>query len=457
MALPSNLSFFMSRLQGVSTSHFKIFPQSSDNASSGKIIRFEMPNNSLVNLKNLRLFFNASTANATANKGGRLPNDISSLIERVAVYMGGVLVQNSFNQYNTLVHAKAAIEGSKCDATLSHPEIVRAKSYHNGAAIARGVEESYTAIEDAFCISNWEGLLGSIEPSIIDTGLLPQITIEITLADDSVCATCDDVTLAGFVGGSGNVGTTYSLSNLSMQVEVLGMATSVLEQLTEQRIASVGYLSLPFKNYFTYQSTHTSTSRFNVNSASWDRLWIVYRPTTYSTQTAPVVVAGHKLSGFFGDDTAAQSAADIDIGLPQYDTGGSSTFNTNTEKYISNYFKFVDPGDTNTKYNLQVNSANVPAYKMSSVEALSMTKGAVDYAKNVMSLDQYRNDYFVQCYRFCLPDSDFNRLASGLDTRSVSAQGTLETTSVTACSLTLFAECSSELRVGAGRSIEVIQ
>ena len=171
MALPSNLSFFMSRLQGVSTSHFKIFPQSSDNASSGKIIRFELANNSLVNLKNLRLFFNASTTNATTDKGGRLPNDISSLIERVAVYMGGVLVQNSFNQYNTLVHAKAAIEGSKCDATLSHPEIVRTESYHNSAAFARGVDETYPLAEDAFCISNWEGLLGSIEPSIIDTGL----------------------------------------------------------------------------------------------------------------------------------------------------------------------------------------------------------------------------------------------------------------------------------------------
>jgi hypothetical protein len=172
MSLPSNLSFFMSRIQGVSTSHFKIFAQSSDTATSGKIIRFEMPNNSLVNFKNLRLFFNATTTNATSDKGGRLPNDISSLIERVAVYMGGVLVQNSFNQYNTLVHAKAAIEGSKCDATLSHPEIVRTKSYHNGgSALARGADESYTAVEDAFCISNWEGLLGSIEPSIIDTGL----------------------------------------------------------------------------------------------------------------------------------------------------------------------------------------------------------------------------------------------------------------------------------------------
>jgi hypothetical protein len=56
--LPSNVSFFMQRLQGVSTSQFKVFPQSSDNATSGKIIRFEMPSNSLVNLRNVRMFFN---------------------------------------------------------------------------------------------------------------------------------------------------------------------------------------------------------------------------------------------------------------------------------------------------------------------------------------------------------------------------------------------------------------
>jgi len=422
MALPSNLSFFMSRLQGVSTSHFKVFPQSSDTASSGKIIRFELPNNSLVNMKNLRLFFNAATANAATNKGGRLPNDISSLIERVAVYMGGVLVQNSFNQYNTLVHAKAAIEGPKCEPSLTHPEIVRAKSYHDNSALTQSDDEAYANVDDAFCISNWEGLLGSIEPSIIDTGLLPQITLEITLADDAVCCTCDDVTLAGFVGGTGNTGTTYSLTNLSVQVEVLGMATSVLEQLTEQRIASVGYLSLPFKNYFTYQSTHTSTSRFNVNSASWDRLWVIFRPTSYSTQKEPVSARGYKVTGGFLDNAAGETAADIDVGVASYDIGGNATYNTNVEKYISNYFKFTDPGDANTKYNLQVNSANVPAYKMTSAEALSMTKGAVDMPKNVMSLDQYKTDYFVQCYRFCLPDSDFNRLASGLNFLTSSPQ-----------------------------------
>jgi hypothetical protein len=78
-SLPANLSFFMQRLQGVSSSHFKIFPQSSDNASAGKIIRFEIPSNCYVNMQKLRFFFNASTTGTCA----RLPPNISSLIERM--------------------------------------------------------------------------------------------------------------------------------------------------------------------------------------------------------------------------------------------------------------------------------------------------------------------------------------------------------------------------------------
>ena len=167
--LPSNISFFMQRLQGVSTSQFKVFPQSSDDATSGKIIRFEMPSNSLVNLRNVRMFFNAVTTGA----GASLPNDISSLVERVAVYMGGVLVQNNFQHYNVLKHAKAAIKPSYCNAALGHPHIVRSKSYHDGsAALANTAAEAYADKDDQFCIDNWEGLLGSIEPSIIDTGLI---------------------------------------------------------------------------------------------------------------------------------------------------------------------------------------------------------------------------------------------------------------------------------------------
>lgn len=466
--LPSNVSYFMQRLQGVSTSHFKVHPQTDGNQTSGKIVRFELPSNTLLNLRGTRLFFNCVTAGA----GASMPNDVSSFIERCSVYMGGVLVQNGFQGYNSLVHAKSALCGSKCGSTLGHPEIVRATSYHDGATFGNTDPEAYaTNGTESFCIEHWEGLLGSLEPGIIDTGLFPQITLEITLADDTVCPISEGRILPTGAGtatnnfdktGSGNP--TYTLSQMTLQCEVLGMATSVLDQIVEQRIASVGYLSLPFKNYYSFTSTHNQTSRFNVNSASWDRLWLAYRATNYTTKSAPKIVNGYKIAGAFTSsatvaDTTASGSVTQDIGLPQYDAGGSGLLGTNCERYISNYFKFKEITSSGVpQFQLQVNSANIPAYRMTTPEAYAMSINSVDmYDKNhKLTLDQYKNDFFVQCYRFCLPESDFNRLASGLDTRSVSAMGSVTTDNLDECSLMMFAECTAELRLGSGRAIEVI-
>jgi len=461
--LPSNVSYFMQRLQGVSVSHFKVHPQTDGNQTSGKIVRFELPSNTLLNLRSTRLFFNCVTAGA----GASMPNDVSSFIERCSVYMGGVLVQNGFQGYNVLKHAKAALQGSKCGSTLGHPEIVRKISYHNGATFANTDPETYnTDGTESFCIDHWEALLGSLEPSIIDTGLFPQITLEITLADDTICPISEGRVLPDGTGGTtnhfdktGSGNPTYTLSQMTLQCEVLGMATSVLDQIVEQRIASVGYLSMPFKNYYSFVSTHSGTSRFNVNSASWDKLWLTYRPTTYSTKSAPVIVNGYKKSGAFVDDQAGDTAADIDLGLPQYDAGG--VFDTNKERYISNYFNFKEietSASVPAYFQLQVNSANIPAYRMTTPEAYAMSMNSLDtYDKNhKLTLDQYRNNFFVQCYRFCLPESDFNRLASGLDTRSVSSMGSLTTENIASCTLMMFAETTAELRLGAGRAIEII-
>jgi hypothetical protein len=497
--LPANLSFFMQRLAGVSTSHFKITPQSSDTATANKIIRFEMPSNTLVNFRNCRLMFSAETEGSTA--GGRLPNKIDSLIERVAIYMGGVLVQNNFNKYNVLRHAKDALQGDKCSSVMGHPEIVREVSYHDSSTYANEANEAYTALDDQFCIDYFEGLLGSIEPSIIDTGLLPQITLEITLAEDAVCPSVDGV-LPAVGDGTGATNTidkeagvacTYKLTNLNLQVEVLGMATSVLDQLVESRIASVGYLSLPFKNYYTYSSTLASgggTTRFSANSASLDRIWIAYRPNGFSTTPAGVhVPAGYKNGSSFefmprikaqvnnasnvdgttlaidnfaggtikvGDfvyspemtqlegipritalGSAGNSATNtltlatkITIadnkalhfgrevaGIPTFDSGG--VLSTNKEKYISKYFRFQEPlasASTPAKYQLQVNGASLPAYKMNRSEFYEISKMSAESYKTEkeMSFQQYTDSYFVQCMRFNLEGSDMTRLASGL-------------------------------------------
>lgn len=466
--LPSNLSFFMSRLQGVGTSHFKVNPQTTGSVVAGNIVRFELPSNTLLSFRSLRLMFSATTS--PADKAISLPNDISSLIERCSVYVGGVLVANGFNGYNTLIHAKAALQGYKC-GMLAHPEMVRAIKYHDSdlTAITDILPETYSDTDDynAFCIDNFEGFLGTCEPSIMDTGALSTIVIEFQMADANVCGSSAGRALEG-TGAADFTDTVsptpstpiYTVKNMTLQVEVIQLATNVLDTIVEQRIAQVGYLSVPFKNYFSFSNTHSSTTRFNVNSASWDRLWVVYRDENYNATKAPVRIKGYKKKGAFTGLTAGAATVDgVDIGLPEYDVGGSGALGTNCEKYKPFYFNFKQIGLASTaRFQLSINSANIPSYPMTVPEAYAMSMNSLDYydKNHKLTLDQYKNNYFVQCFRFCLPDSDYSRLASGIDCRGVSSSCAITTNGVTSCNMTLFAECSSELRIGAGRQIEVV-
>lgn len=475
--LPSNLSFFMSRMQGVSISHFKCNPQTSGDVGANRILRFEVPSNTIVNFRSLRLFMNVECTNSTVTRATSLPPDFSSLIERVSVYIGGVLVANGFNGYNTLVHTKAALQGSKC-GPLGHPEMVRARRYHSflnsgstNASLSPATEgtcfETYagdSAGNDLFCIDNFEGLLGTIEPSLIDSGLVGSIIIEVSLADNTVCSVSASRDLpavqaadvysvtgtAGFDLAIALPGTpSYTLKNVNMQVEVLSLATNVLDTIVEQRIGQIGYLSLPFKNYFSFSNTHDSSTRFSVNSASWDRCWFAFRDTDFASVKPPVRIKGYKIA-----DAVATTS-----GVCEYDGGG--ILNINGEKYKPAYFNFREKkaaSTTATTYQLQINSASVPNYKLSAPELLALSMNSLDYydKNHKITLHQYKCNYFVGCMRFCLPDSDYSRLASGIDCRGVSSSCSLNTTGLDSCNLTIFAECTSELRIGAGRQIEVI-
>lgn len=482
--LPANLRFFMSRLQGVSTSHYKIFPTAGDVGTANKIIRFELPSNVLINLKSARMMFNA-VATATGGGLGRLPEDTRSLIERVTIYAGGVQIQNGHNAYNVLCHAKKALTGMCPASALTHPEFCRAVSYHDPTVVISNANEDYSAsVADQLAIDTFDGFFGTAAPSIIDTGIFPQITVEFTLADNNVCSVIKGPSLSGTpaVGGSsnnvdvpGDGVVTYTLTNMTMQIEVLGMASSILDEIVAERISQVGYLSIPFKNYYTFTSQHGGTTRFNVNSSSFDKLWCCWRRNNFGASKNPVVVNGYKTAGAFvspatgnvaaqtqgGNVTNTQLAVAItqDMGKPQYDIGGS--MGTNCEKYQTKYFKFEQIAGTGTiTYQLQINGANYPAYRLNTPESLAMSLNSVDYFVNSnrpMTLDQYKKNYHVQCYRFCLPESDAYRLASGLDTRATSAQCAVLTEGLdgTDQHLTVFCECTAELRV-ASRQVELI-
>ena len=134
-------------------------------------------------------------------------------------------------------------------------------------------------------------------------------------------------------------------------------------------------------------------------------------------------------------------------------------YGSHADKYISKVQKFEEPG-SDLKYQLQLNGAYYPQFPASAEEMYQITKNSLmGPVKYDLTTEQLKNNNFVQCVRLNMPDSEFSRTISGLDTRSVSLNGYVNTSQGTLSSdpnLMIFAECTSCLRVGSGRQMEII-
>lgn len=138
-------------------------------------------------------------------------------------------------------------------------------------------------------------------------------------------------------------------------------------------------------------------------------------------------------------------------------------YGSNSDKYIGKVQTFQQPATgadaLALKYQLQLNGAYYPQFPASAEQMYQITKNSLmGPVKYDLTTEQLKHTNFVQCVRLNMPDSEFSRTISGLDTRSVSLNGYFNTTgSITAnANLMIFAECTSCLRVGAGRQMEVV-
>ena len=458
-----NLAYFLQRLSGVSTNYFKLEPQNSTTAVAGNIIRFTLPNNCLLNLNSIALMLNAKI---TADAGnGRLPNRISSLVERYSIEAGGVQIAQGFNGYNVFCHLKDNLTCEHLDATSGHTEVCRTKSYVTGSAIS--TTETYSSGGGAtqFCINHWEGMLGSMSPSIIDTALMPELVLTLYLAPNEVCIDAAGADMAGTSSTGIDLAATsaapvYSINNFHLLVETIGIQDSVYDELLEKKIQSSGFVELPFKQYFSFNDTASTNNRWSVSSQSIDRVWVGYRTTGYNTAGGAVSVAGYKQSGAFCDNNSGETTADIDLGIPQYDEGG--VYDTNKEKLISKYFNFAQGASGGTPtYQLQVNGSLIPQFRANAEQMLAITKNSLPMSKMTkfenMTLDQYKSNYFGWCVRFNLPDSEAGREVSGLDSRGINLAGQLLSENISSTqNVMMFIECSSTLRIGAAKQVEVL-
>ena len=457
-----NLAYFVERLQGFSTNVFRLESQqgSSAVATSSSIVTFDVPSNAIVNLRSFKIFCNAN-ANKVAGAGGRLP-PINDLVERVEVSVGGITLSQGANFINVLQEAKKALGATYagCDATMGHPEYVRAKSYVDASAIAGTDNENYASgASPRFCIMDLEGFFSTAEPKLLDTSLVPDLRVRLNLASDNVLGSVAGVALDGTgandITDAGTGAARYELTDIHATIEAIGLADNSYDQMLASMMSSQGFLEIPYKNYTNFQTVHSGSSRFTVSSQSLDRVWVAWRSNGYDTQGGLVSVNGYKKTGVF---TAATSGGGVtqDVGKPGYDIGG--VLDTNSEKYKSKYFNFTEASAT-FKAQLQLNGAYYPQFTATLGDLYGITRNSLMGSREskTMTLDQYANNYCVQCFRLNMPDSEYSRLISGLDTRAVNLQGIIKTENATADNtVDIFCETTETMRVGPGRSIEII-
>jgi hypothetical protein len=453
MSYSPQLIYFLDRMSGFSTNIFRLEPSGSTSSGPNSITRIVMPSNALLNTRSFKLHFLATTV-AADSTGGRLPADISTLVERVEISAGGVQLSQGTNFYNTLVNAKAALMGSRCDSVTGHSELVRANKFDGSTAIqdTAGLDEVYSGTGTPHCIDKWEGFLGTCEPKILDASILPDLVVSIYWASNTVLASAkQNTTSALFVEAPTTPAAVYEIKNIHASIETIGLADSVYDNMVAGMIQSKGFIEIPFKNFFAFANTHTGSSKFNVATQSLDRIWMAWRESSYNTLAAPHPVPGYS--------TAVGLAAGALT--PDKLSGYGGAYGTGAvEKYITNYQKFTEPGAADAlKYQLQLNGAMYPQFSAGMEDMYQITKnslpGPVKYG---LTKGQLRDSYFVQCVRLNMPDSEMSRTISGLDTRSVSLNGYVNTTGTLSSdpNLMIFAECSSSLRVGAGRQLEII-
>lgn len=457
--LPNTLMYLVDRLAGFSTNVLKINPVGSTAVNSRGIVEFNLPANLPINLASFKVFFTATCSGAAS--GGRLPANIHSLISKVEVSAGGILLSQGSDYFNVMTAAKEALMGSKACPVLGHPEVVRIKSYVDDASItSTGFETIVSSTNPVFCWENFDGFLQTSKPFILDTGLIPQVRVRITLAGPEVLAAVKTVAFADFVDDSAAGNADYSVSNLSATIEAVSFGDSTYQEVSSALIQKKGFLEISYKNYYSFSSTHTGSSNWNVSTQSLDRVWWAMRTSGFDTQGKAVKIAGHKGPGGWVNNAAAITSSTLttEAGIPDYDV---EMYNTNSEKYTTKYFNFADPslssGDSSMTAQLKLNNASYPEFPATASQWLGVSKNSLPLGEKlrVMAPQQYLTNYFVGCARFNFPGSEEMRLVSGVDCRGVNLAGSFNTSGISTCNLTIICETTATLKVGAGRQIAV--
>ncbi len=474
--VPHVLQYNLNSMAAVSYNSFSISPSTGTaNVLPNGQIRFQLPNSSLLDMKTSKVTFSVKTE---ASKGCRLP-PVSQLFSRIEVKAGGVTIYNGSNFNHIVENVKVNMGVKKVCGVTGHKDFLDG-SDATGLKLAVDVSETYNArigtSSNLFAIDLGE--FSEIQPRLLDTSLLPQLEIILTVNTAQALAAIKTSVVPRGTGTSSitmahasSADATFEIIRPTMHVNMYSLGSGAYAQAIRSRMSDVGYLSLCYENTLVFNQAWTGSARFSLSAMSLKRLTAVFRrQTAASTTTGAIPIVGGAAASFTGDGAVYGfygSSYANGQGIAEYQTAGEQySLPTTTPAHGANIedgTAFNYSATTGVDLQWKIQSALVPNYVCDVASQAELTKHAYnvdEFAKARVAV-QYLYNYHAFAVPLGLPETPLDKKTiSGLNTQSTNAF--IELTSsganrdVTNYDCFILACTDQVLRVGDGKAIEVI-
>jgi hypothetical protein len=140
-------------------------------------------------------------------------------------------------------------------------------------------------------ITDWLSFFKA-QPNWIQTQMLGEVEIRITLQDNTVLGIAPPVLTAAALQGATTGGSTmtqrpdYNLYNIYFTIRTCSFSDNFADDLLHAKLSEGGELEIPFDNYFNVnqvQAAGASSTRFSVNTQSLNKIIGVNRPYYFNT------------------------------------------------------------------------------------------------------------------------------------------------------------------------------
>ncbi len=475
-----NVSYFLERLNGFQKNTVLVQPEQFHETYRPleHKVEFKLPQNAIVDLHTLCLSFDLEISQNTVATGGGYypPRFSSSWIRRLDFTLGDMQVGLSnlpdYGSLYTLTTVNDTNIGKMAEMQVMEGAQGNKESKPNGTFLVNG---NITTVPYRtyyrYHITNFLGFLEGRYMRYLDTNLLPDCKISLTLQPATVIANNTAATTKA----------TYGWVSPKLYTEVCKFGDATYEQMVSARMATGEPLVIPFRNWSMYESAvnvstgQTASVQFTVATQSLDRLWGTFRVGDYDTQTATNVQACNNNLEMFGGGVGSGEEVDTYY----YRFTGCSTANAICNQHGTVAVPSLVKGQATgpARYQFEVDSKLYPQFYADAADAYMLTKNALDKsAYNLVHQTQHPWSTIWAGQQFVLVTSfKFNddmdgrrdRLISGLNTagsnvpvvwRGMNLTLTPPGTNWVTQQLrpTVFVEMTSTLLVFPGRVVSVV-